>query len=102
MSTAGGISSLSQIAGIACLNDSMEWLGAFLIHLEQMRNYAYKRINAMPLVSSSLPKATFLLYIDIRKLSMKSKEFTDYMQEKVKLALIPGGDTFLGVCRKDL
>lgn len=96
MSTAGGISSLSQIAGIACLNDSMEWLGAFLIHLEQMRNYAYKRINAMPLVSSSLPKATFLLYIDIRKLSMKSKEFTDYMQEKVKLALIPGGDTFFG------
>lgn len=96
MSTAGGISSLSQVAGIACLNDSMEWLEAFLIHLEQMRNYAYKRINSMPLVSSSLPEATFLLYIDIRKFGMESKEFTDYMQEKVKLALIPGGDTFFG------
>lgn len=96
MSTAGGISSLSQVAGIACLNDSLGWLKLFLEHLTEMRNYVCDRVNKMPLITCRAPEATFLAYADIRCFGMKSEEFTDYMKDRVKLALIPGGETFFG------
>lgn len=95
MSTAGGISSLSQIAGIACMK-SYYWVDEFLTHLLGNRDYAVERLNAMPLLKAYKPRATYLLYVDIRAFGMKSEEFTDYMKEKVKLALVSGGEKFFG------
>lgn len=95
MSTAGGISSLSQVAGTACM-ESYGWVDEFLKHLKGNRDYAVERLNAMPLLKAYKPMATYLLYVDIRAFGMKSEEFTDYMKEKVKLAVVSGGEKFFG------
>lgn len=97
MSTAGGISSLSQVAGTACMNDAREWLQEFLQHLTKMRNYICDRINQMPGLSCRIPEATYLAYVDIREYGMSSEAFVDYIKEKTKVVLIPGGETFFGV-----
>ena len=96
METAGGISSLSQVAGIACLNDSRYWLEAFKKHLTEMRNYLCERVNAMPEISCRVPEATYLAYVDIRSFEMKSEAFVNYISQNSKVYLIPGGKKFFG------
>ena len=96
MSTAGGIASISQIAGTACMSKCYYWVDAFLEHLKKNRDYAVDRLNQMPMINAYRPHATYLLYVDIRAFGMKSEEFTDYMKEKVKLAVVSGGEKFFG------
>ena len=55
-----------------------------------------ERLNAMPHLLAYRPHATYLLYVDIREFGMKSEEFTDYMKEKVGLAVVSGGEKFFG------
>lgn len=96
MTTAGGISSLSQVAGIACLKDSYYWVDEFIVHLKANRDYAVERINRLPGLCCHTPHATYLLYVDIRAYGMTSIEFTEYLKEEVKLAVVSGGETFFG------
>ncbi len=96
MSTAGGIASISQIAGTACMDKCYYWVDEFLAHLKENRDYAVERLNAMPHLLAYRPHATYLLYVDIREFGMKSEEFTDYMKEKVGLAVVSGGEKFFG------
>lgn len=96
MSTAGGIASISQIAGTACMDRCYYWVDEFLVHLKKNRDYAVDRLNAMPHIRAYRPHATYLLYVDIRDFGMKSEEFTDYMKEKVRLAVVSGGEKFFG------
>lgn len=97
MSTAGGISSLSQVAGIACLNEARYWLSAFKKHLAKMRDYTYERINAMPVVSCRKPEATYLAYVDITGLGVTSEEFAEYLKKETKVAIVSGGLKFFGI-----
>lgn len=96
ISTAGGIASISQIAGTACMDKCYYWVDEFLVHLKKNRDYAVERLNAMPHIRAYRPHATYLLYVDIRDFGMKSEEFTDYMKEKVQLAVVSGGEKFFG------
>jgi bifunctional pyridoxal-dependent enzyme with beta-cystathionase and maltose regulon repressor activities len=95
-STAGGVSSLSQIAAIACMNECKSWLKDFKAHLENMRNLLTKRINAMPGLFCQAPEGTCLAYVDVSSYGMTSKDFCDYVQKKGRVALIPGGEKFFG------
>jgi cystathionine beta-lyase len=95
-STAGGVSSLSQIAAIACMNECRSWLADFKVHLEKMRNLLTKRINAMPGLSCQAPEGTYLAYVDVSSYGMTSKDFCDFVQKKGRVALIPGGEKFFG------
>ncbi len=95
-STVGGISSLSQIAGIACFNECDYWLDAYISHLEQNRNFAVERLSKIPEVSVLSPDATFVLFVDISKLGMISDEFTAYLKDEHKLAIVPGGEKYFG------
>lgn len=94
--TAGGISSLSQIAGIACLDKSRYWVDAFIKHLTKNRDYAAERINAMPRVSCRAPQATYLLFVDIAKTGFSSEEITERLRKEAKLAVVPGTAKFFG------
>lgn len=106
MTTAGGISSLSQVAGIACLDQAHYWTEAFLEHLRKNCVYAVERINKMSPLSTAAPEATYLLWIDISKTGLSNTEFVDFMREKAKLALVagsepmfgPGGEGFVRLC----
>jgi aspartate/methionine/tyrosine aminotransferase len=96
METAGGISSLSQVAGIACLNDSRYWLDGFKQHLTEMRDYLCERVNSMPGISCRVPQATYLAYVDIRSFGMESEAFVNYLSKNNNVYLIPGGEKFFG------
>jgi cystathionine beta-lyase len=96
MTTAGGISSLSQVAAISCLNECYYWVDAFLKHLEENRNLAADRVNAIKGLSCRRNEATYLLYINIEELRISATEFCDFLKAKARLALVPGGDEFFG------
>lgn len=95
LTTAGGITSLSQIAIISCLDRCYYWVDEFVKYLEKNRDYAVKRINNMPKITCNSPQATFLLFPDITETGMTSEEFVEYIH-KYKLAIIPGSDKFFG------
>lgn len=100
MTTAGGIASISQVAGIACMEEGYEWVEAFIDHLQGNRDYALERLSKMPLISCRKPQATYLLYLDIRevcaKTGMNALEFTEQLKKNYKLALVSGGLKFFG------
>ena len=96
LTTAGGISSLSQVAGTACLDKARYWTEAFLEHLRGNCAYAVERINKMPLLSTAAPEATYLLWIDIRETGMTNTGFVEWMKQEARLALVAGSETMFG------
>lgn len=96
MSTAGGATSISQVAATAAMSQSYYWVDEFLKHLTENRDYAVEFINKLSGLKAYKPQATYLLYVDIRDLHMTGAEFCDYLKKDVKLAIIPGGHEFFG------
>lgn len=96
MTTAGGISSLSQIAGMTCMDKCYYWVDEFLAHLTKNRDYAVERINSIPGVHCNKPQATYLLFVNISETGLSSTEFVEFMEKEMKLALVPGSDEFFG------
>jgi len=95
MTTAGGISSISQVAGIACL-ESYGWADQFVAHLTANRDYALGRVAQMPVLSARKPDATYLLYMDVSGLGAPAARFTDFLLHNAGVALVPGGERFFG------
>ena len=96
MTTAGGIASICQIAGMAAMDKCYYWVDEFLTHLKANRDYAVERLNKMPVLKAYKPQATYLLYVDIRGFGITSEEFVEYMKEHVGLAVVSGGEKFFG------
>jgi len=96
MTTAGGASSLSQVAGIACLDKCYYWVDEFIQHLEKNRDYAYERLSKMPGIKAYKPQATYLMYIDISSFGMPAVDFKEFMIKNAKIALVSGGLKFFG------
>lgn len=96
MSTAGGISSLAQIAMEVCVNECYYWTQAFVKHLQSNRDYALERIAAMPLITCHKPVATYLLFPNISATNMSSEEFSELLLAQEKLAIVPGSVKFFG------
>ena len=94
--TIGGISSLSQIAGTACLDECSYWVKEFVEHLQKNRDYAVKRLNAMPGVVCNNPEATFVLFPDITGTGKSSEEIVNYLKEQKDVFIVPGGARFFG------
>ncbi|MEA4874537.1 pyridoxal phosphate-dependent aminotransferase [Anaerorhabdus sp.] len=96
MSTAGGITSLSQIAMQTCVEKCYYWTDEFVDYLKTNRDYALTRIAKMPLIHCHKPEATYLLFPNISETKMSSEEFVDYLKDHAKLALVPGTVKFFG------
>jgi len=96
MTTAGGISSVSQIAMKICMDQCYYWNEAFVAEMEKNRDYALSRIEKMPGIFCEKPDATFLLFPDISGTGMGSEALVEYLQKEVKLALVPGTSKFFG------
>lgn len=94
--TIGGISSLSQVAGMACLDRCYYWVDDFMKHIQKNRDYALERIGAMPRIHCHRPQATFVLFPDISELPMPADRFVDYVYKEFKLSIVPGGARFFG------
>lgn len=96
MTTAGGIASISQIAGIACLEKGFPWVEEFLKHLRGNRDYAVERLNKMPGIKCHMPQATYLAFPDISGTGLGSGAFAEFMEKNAKLAVVPGTEKFFG------
>lgn len=94
--TIGGISSLSQIAGITCLTKCYGWLDEFILHLQSNRDYALKRLNQMPGVKCTKPQATFVIFPDVSEIPMSAEKLVEYLKKEEKVAIVPGGEQFFG------
>lgn len=97
MSTAGGATSVSQIAAIAAMKDAQEWLSEFIIHVTKNRDFAVQYINEnIPSLRAYKPQATFLLFVDIGKLHISGFDFVEFLKKEVQLAIVPGGHQYFG------
>lgn len=96
LTTAGGICSISQVAGTACMRFGFERLDAFLVHLRQNRDYALERLSRLEGMTCRRPQATYLLFPDITATGLSSQDFAAFMEEKVRLAIVPGTEKFFG------
>ena len=94
--TAGGISSLSQVAGIAALSKAGKWKKEFIQFLKYNRDYCYKRLSKMKGISTIKPEATYVFWINIKELKVTSQQFVDFMKTKEKVALVPGSEEKFG------
>lgn len=94
--TIGGVSSLSQVAGIACLDKCYDWLDGFVEHLQGNRDYAWERLNKMPGVSCVKPQATFVMFPDVSQIPMSAEDLVEYLKKEEKVAIVPGGKQFFG------
>lgn len=94
--TIGGISSLSQIAGMACVSKCYYWVDAFVNQMMKNRDYALDRISKMPKIKCHKPSATFVIFPDITETKMDPVDFVNYVFEKYHLSIVPGGDRFFG------
>lgn len=96
MTTAGGISSLSQIASQICMDKCYYWVDAFVEYMKSNRDYALSRIEKMPGITCHKPEATFLLFPDITGTGMDSEALVQFIEKEEKLALVPGSPKFFG------
>ena len=94
--TIGGITSLSQVAGIACLEKSYGWVDAFIERLTLNRDYALQRIASMPGIFCRKPQATFVIFPDITAAGMDPVDLVDYLFKQHKLLIVPGGARYFG------
>lgn len=94
--TIGGISSLSQVAGIACMDECYEWFNEFIKHIESNRDYALERLNKIQGIKCHKPQATFVLFPDVSEIPMSSEQLAEYLLKEEKVAIVPGGQKFFG------
>ena len=66
-------------------------------HLTENRDYAVNFINNnIPQLHAYRPKATYLLYVDIKDLNCTAVELVDFLKKEVKLSVVPGGHNYFG------
>lgn len=95
-STAGGISTLSQIAGTAALRDGWPWVDDFVAHLQEQRDHAVTRLNSIPGVRCSTPEGTYVLFPDVSAFGMTSAQIASRVLEVGRVAVVPGTPEFFG------
>ena len=102
LSTAGGITSISQIAGETALRECRYWLKDFLNHLTSQRDYALDFMKSeMKDITCIKPESTYLLFPNISAYNKTAEELQEYLLKEEKLAIIAGSVKFFGPGAKD-
>jgi cystathionine beta-lyase len=86
---------LTNIFGItafeAAYNFGGPWLESLLVYLESNRDYAVDYITGkIPSAAVIKPEATFLMWLDFRKLKMKQDKLNEFIINKARLGLNDG------------
>ncbi len=78
-------------ANIAALRDSEDWLDEVNEYVYQNKLYFVNYLkDNIPELNPILTDATYMLWVDISKVSNNSREFCDGLKEKVGLLVSPG------------
>ncbi|MBO7208346.1 MAG: pyridoxal phosphate-dependent aminotransferase [Clostridia bacterium] len=92
--------SISQAAALAAITGPTDTIEAMRVEFEKRRNYMVERINSIDKVSALVPDGAFYVFMNIKELmgtEIKGKminngdEFCEWLLERNKLALVPGG-----------
>jgi aspartate/methionine/tyrosine aminotransferase len=95
MTTAGGVSTISQIAATTAISQCWYWVDEFIGHLTELRDYAVNRLNKMPGISCHYPQATYLLFANIEQTGLSSEQLVELLNQ-YKVAVVPGNASFFG------
>lgn len=82
--------SFGQAAAVVALRDEGNEVNEMVKEYQRRRDYAVDAINAIDGISCLNPKGAFYIFINCKKLGMKSAELADYLLENAKIALVPG------------
>lgn len=94
--TAYGVSTLSQVAGIAALEQADHWLARFVAHLQRQRDHAVARLNRMDGVRCHLPEGTYVVFPDVSSLGVDVEEIAEKLRKRHGIAVVPGSPVFFG------
>jgi aspartate/methionine/tyrosine aminotransferase len=84
------VNTVSQAAGCAAYTKAWGWVEAFLRHLEEVRDLAYRRLNEMPGVKCEEPEGTYVIFPDVSSFGLTSEEMASYIREEAKVGVVPG------------
>lgn len=82
--------SFVQAAGLAALTREGDEVADMVKEYQRRRDYAVAAINDIPGLHCQCPKGAFYIFINCKKLGMKSAELSVYLLENAKIALVPG------------
>lgn len=82
--------SFGQAAAVAALRDEGDEVNEMVKEYQRRRDYAVDAINAIDGISCLKPRGAFYIFINCKKLGMKSAQLADYLLENAKIALVPG------------
>ncbi len=81
----------AQVAAISALNDSRDWLDELNEYIEKNKEYVYEYINKnIPEIVPIKQDATYLMWLDISKISNDSEGFCKFLREKTGLFINSG------------
>jgi aspartate aminotransferase len=92
-------SSISIKAAVEALNGTQEYVETMRKEFEKRRDYIVDRLNAIKGISCQKPEGAFYVFPNISAILNKSFngkiissdiEFTDYLLDQVKIAVVPG------------
>jgi len=91
-----------MIASVSAYSEGREWLDALLVYLKDnvdyVRNYLSENI---PEIIPVIPEATYMIWLDCRRLGMPGKELQDFFVNKAGVGMNegstfgPGGEGFM-------
>ena len=82
--------SFCQAASVTALNEEGDEVEEMVKEYQRRRDYAVAAINEIEGISCLKPKGSFYIFINCKKLGMKSSEICEYLLDHAKIALVPG------------
>ena len=86
----GSVNNLGIVATVAAWNEGAPWLGQVLTHLGTTRRRVIEVLSSeLPEIGVRLPEATYLSWLDCRKLGLNVSAF-EFFHDQGKVALSAG------------
>jgi cysteine-S-conjugate beta-lyase len=92
---------MGNVFGIEALQAAYEegdaWLDQLMVYLDENRRFIQNFLNAnLPVLGMMVPEATYMTWLDFRKLGLTQEELNKFMIEKAGLGLNSGTQFGLG------
>ena len=84
------VCTFAQYGAIAAIEESQACVREMLSAFTERREYIYKAVNSIPLLSCPRPDGAFYVFVDISKTGKASLDFCNSLLETFQVATIPG------------